>query len=31
MAFSLRQNPQAQLIGDAAGLDGIPETFVGGR
>ena len=27
--IDLKQNPKAQVIGDAAGLDGILETFVG--
>ena len=29
--IDLRQHPQAQLISDAAGLDDIPERFVGSR
>ena len=29
--IDLRQHPQALLISDAAGLDDIPETFVGSR
>ena len=29
--IDLRQHPQAQLISDAAGLDDIPERFVGSK
>ena len=29
--IDLRQHPQAQLISGAAGLDDIPERFVGSR
>ena len=29
--IDLRQHPQAQLISDAAGLDDIPDRFVGSK